>query len=183
VGGSFWLALVSLLVAIGGLAVAVLGYRANAEAIRREQADRKQQIEDEWTREWAAQRPLVYPLALRDWAYASEGTRYRLGNSGVLPLKNAGRGPALNVHGRVTTRAPDGTTYACDLAPASIAAGELLDGRLIPQPGIKHWLGASGLIEYADLAGTQYETRFDFPEGPHGEITVDVHPQVVVSRS
>lgn len=172
----------SLWIAFGSLLVAVGGFIVNALAIRREAADRKQQIDDEWAREWAAQRPLVYPLALRDWAYASEGTRYRLGNARVLPLKNGGRGPAVNVRGTVTAKSPDGTTYERQIIAGTIAAGDLFDARLVPHPGVQHWLGASATIQYSDLAQIEYKTRFDFPEGPHGEIEVTTHHGEMVPR-
>jgi hypothetical protein len=177
----FWIALVSVAIALGSLVVSIRGNRVNARAIEREQSDRKQQIDDEWAREWAAQRPLVYPVVLREWAYAGEGTNYRLGNKRVLPLKNGGRGPALNVRGVVTALSPESTTYECELLAGTIAAGDFLDARLVPHPGVINWLGASGTLRYSDLVGGEYETRFDFAQNPHGEIAVTVHEQSTVS--
>ena len=68
-------AIVSLVVAGAGLAVAIAGFLVNRRAILSEQTDRKQEIDDAWAREWAAQRPVVYPLALPEWAYRSAGSR------------------------------------------------------------------------------------------------------------
>jgi Bacteriophage holin family, superfamily II-like len=82
----------SLIVGSIGLLVAVAGFIVNWRAIRREQSDRRQEIEDAWAREWASQRPVVYPLALPQWTDRSPASRARL-----LPLKNGGRGPALKV--------------------------------------------------------------------------------------
>src|SRR5229473_7998313 len=119
---SFWIAFASLLVALGGLGVATIGYISNARAIHREQIDRKEQIDGEWAREWAAQRPLVYPVALPEWVYASAGARYRDGNSRVLPLKNGGRGPALNVHGVIVATKSGGAGYEREVLAGTIAA-------------------------------------------------------------
>lgn len=175
VDATFWFALVSLLVAIGGAVV-------NARAIRREETDRKEQIDAEWAREWAAQRPLVYPLALAEWAYASEGTRYRGGNARVLPLKNGGRGPALSVRGTVTATSPQGASYEREILAGTIAAGDLLDARIAPHPGVQHWNGAAGTLCYRDLAGTEYETRFECSHGPGNELVVTAHEQTVTPQ-
>ncbi len=173
---------VSLLIGAGGLTVAVLGYWTNRNAIRREEVHRKEQIETEWAREWAAQRPVVYPVALPDWAYAQEGSRYRTGNARVLPLKNGGRGPALNVRGSVIATGSDATAYERELEAGTIAAGDLLDARL-RQPGVQHWGSAKGVLRYSDLAGTEYETHFKGSLNIGNEIVLTVQEPVVVSKT
>jgi hypothetical protein len=44
-------------------------------------------LDDAWAREWAAQRLVVYPLALPEWTYSSG--RYERGNARLLPLKRS----------------------------------------------------------------------------------------------
>src|SRR5579859_4130597 len=95
---SFWLAFASLLVGGGGLAVAIVGYRSNRGAIG-----------DAWAREWAAQRPVIYPLLLDEWL-SGQGDAYPgSSNRRLFPLKNGGRGPALNVTGVLTVTSGDHT--------------------------------------------------------------------------
>jgi hypothetical protein len=160
-----WIAIGSLIVAFGSLAVALGGYRATKRA-----------ISDEWAREWAAQRPVVYPLVLRAWAYREGGGPYEVsGNARVLPLKNGGRGPALNVNGEVTAATPDGTRYERKLIAGTIAAGDLFDARVVPHPGIENWGTAEGVIRYGDLAGGLYEVRFECSLGPGSELVMIVH--------
>lgn len=164
-----WLTLVSLVVAISfGL--------VNFRAIRKEHRDRERQIEDEWTREWAAQRPLVYPLALPEWALASEGTRYRRGNADLLPLKNGGRGPALNVTGSVTATLGVGATYEREIVAGTIAAGDLLDAR-VSGPGVHDWTRAEGVLLYRDLVGGGYQTRFECSLTEGRQLVVTTHEQ------
>jgi len=167
---------------VPGLAVAIAGFLVNRRAILSEQTDRKQEIDDAWAREWAAQRPVVYPLALPEWAYRSAGSRYAVaGNGRLLPLKNGGRGPALDVRGEVTASTPDGTEYSCEILASPIAADDLLDARIVPHPGIQHWENARGVIRYKDLAGGSYETRFRRSLGPGSELVLTVDEQTHVT--
>ena len=53
------LASFSPIVAVAGLVLAVASFFSNRRAIHREQVDRTKAIEDAWTFEWAAQRPVV----------------------------------------------------------------------------------------------------------------------------
>jgi hypothetical protein len=131
---------------------------------------------DEWAREWARQRPVVYPLALRAWAYREAGGPYEvIGSARVLPLKNGGRGPALNVTGEVSATSPDGTQYECQILGGTIAAGDLFDARIVPHPGIQHWGTATGVIRYSDLVGGLYEARFEFSLTDGNELALLVH--------
>jgi hypothetical protein len=116
VDAGFWLALTSLLIAGGGLIVAVVGYLTNRSAIK-----------DAWAREWAAQRPIVYPLALHAWVSRQSpyDGAYR---ANLLPLKNGGRGPALNVRGTLVVSKQDGD-HEREIVAGTIAAGDLLDAR------------------------------------------------------
>jgi hypothetical protein len=180
---AFGFSVASLLVAIGGLAVAIIGYRLNATAIAREQDDRKEESEAGWAREWAAQRPLVYPIIERAWVYASAGSRYQGGNARVLALKNGGRGPALNVRGTISAISADGKGYECEILAGTIASGDLLDARIAPDPGVENWVGAHGAVQYVDLVGNTWETRFEFGEEAPGEIAVTTHEPTVVATT
>lgn len=163
--------IVSLALSAASLLVAFGGFMLNRRAIG-----------DEWAREWAAQRPVVYPLALHEWTHALGEGRYRGGNARLLPLKNGGRGPALDVQGEIQcVSEPDKTPYTRQILAAPIAAGDLFDAELTPHPGVVHWLGAEGVIRYRDLAGGSYETRFSCAAGPNGEITLRVSDPVSVS--
>src|SRR5262249_51887065 len=98
-GAAFWLAFTSLLIGGGGLAVAIMGYRSNHRAVG-----------DAWTGEGAAQRPVVYPVPLDEWLSGHGGAYQASSNSRLFPLKNGGRGPALNVVGVLTVTSGNNTT-------------------------------------------------------------------------
>jgi hypothetical protein len=147
-------------VAVGaaGVIVAVAGFASNSLSIRREERDRKQQIREEKERQWSAQRPVVYPLADPRW---TEGTGpYEYDRSRRIPLKNGGRGPALNVEGEVHGLAPGEIPYECRIVAGTIGVGEQLDGRIVPPPGVQYWDGAAGTLHYVDLRGVSYASRF-----------------------
>lgn len=127
----------------------------------------KRGLEDDWGREWAAQRPLVYPLASAEWA------RGEVPRKTALPLKNGGRGPALNVKGTITSMV-EGEVYERALVAGTIAAGDLFEAR-IEEPGVHDWTTVSGVIQYADLAGGHYAGRFECALGPGSELVVTVH--------
>lgn len=133
----------------------------------------KKGLEDDWSREWAAQRPVVYPLVSVEWAYGHIPRKI------VLPLKNGGRGPALNVTGTITAVSGE-TRYERTIVAGTIAAGELLDAR-IETPGIEDWSAASGVLRYSDLVGGSYETPFTFSLAPGDELTVTVDEQKYTS--
>jgi hypothetical protein len=155
--------------------IGLAGFLVNWRQIRAERADRKEQSEAEWAREWAAQRPLVYPLPLREWVMATDGPPYFGSNAMSIPLKNGGRGPALDVHVAVEARSqPDGAWYQRETLRATIAAGDLFNARISPNPGIQHWIGSKGVVRYRDLAGGWYETPFEGVPGPGGEIDLRV---------
>jgi len=164
---SLWVAIASLFIGGGGLAVAIMGYRWNRKA-----------IDDAWTREWAAQRAVVYPVLLDDWLSGKGAPYHRGGHIRLLPLKNGGRGPALNVGG-VLTVTTEGDEHRHELLASTIAAGDLLDARLVPpceEPAA--WSSAHGAITYRDLAGGTWEQSFDFQKGPQGELEVSVREPV-----
>jgi len=156
---SFWLAIVSLVIGVGGLSVAILGYRSNREA-----------ISDAWAREWAAQRPVIYPLLLDEWLSAQGGTDQASSSGCVFPLKNGGRGPALNVTGVLTVTSRDNSTEHRIVA-STIAAGDLFSARLVPPSSTPaDWASAYGAIIYGDLVGGSYEQRFTLTHQPSGEL-------------
>jgi len=155
---SFWLALASSLIGGSGLAVAIMGYLSNRRA-----------IDDAWVREWAAQRPVVYPVLLDDWL-AGQGTAYHGTENGRLfPLKNGGRGPALNVKGVIAVTSGDDHEHM--ILASTIAAGDLLNARLAPPAAAPaEWVAAEGSITCSDLAGGMWEQRFGYTRGPSGEL-------------
>jgi hypothetical protein len=155
---SFWLALASLLVGGGGLTVAIMGYRSNRNAIG-----------DAWAREWAAQRPVIYPMLTDEWLSGRKGGSSRLSACRLLPLKNGGRGPALNVVGTITV-ASGGKMREHRILASTVAAGDVLHARLDP-PAAKaaDWDSANGSVAYSDLAGGTYEQLFVITKGPGGE--------------
>jgi hypothetical protein len=160
---SLWVAIASLLIGLGGLAVAILGYRSNRKA-----------IDDAWTREWAAQRAVVYPVLPDNWLSGRGPAHHHGGHTRLLPLKNGGRGPALNVRG-VLTVTSENNEHLHDLLPSTIAAGDLLNARLVPPcEAPAAWSRAHGLITYQDLAGGAWEQCFDFKKGPQGELELSL---------
>jgi hypothetical protein len=172
---SLWVAIVSLVIGGGGLAVAILGYRSNRKA-----------IEDSWVREWAAHRPVVYPVLLDEWLSGSGAAYQQGGHKRLLPLKNGGRGPALNVRGVLTVTA-DNNDHVHEILASTIAAGDLLNARLVPTcEAPADWSSARGTITFSDLAGGAWEQPFDFNKGPHGELELRVQEPtqtVLVARA
>lgn len=161
---SLWVAFASLLIGLGGLAVAILGYRSNRKA-----------IDDAWTREWAAQRAVVYPVLLDEWLSGNGAAYHHRGHTRLLPLKNGGRGPALNVRGVLTVTSDD-NDHEHQILPSTIAAGDLLNARLEPPCDTPAaWSSARGAITYRDLAGGTYEQLFDVTRSPRGELELNVH--------
>ena len=160
---SLWIALASVLLAGGSLAVAFLAYQASRKA-----------LEDSWTREWAAQRPVVYPVLLEEWLSGTSGM-YRSGaHRRLLPLKNGGRGPALNIRGALMVTSEDGEREHAILA-GTIAAGDLLIARLVPPCAApSDWMRASGAITYRDLAGGTWEQPFEIGKSSEGELELSL---------
>jgi len=159
------LAVWSLIVAGISVAIALAGFVVNAAAIRGEQSDRKQAIGDAWAREWAAQRPVVYPLA----GDKLVGTR--------LPLKNGGKGPALNVAVDLEYDNKGKLESLGRITAGNIAAGDVENAvsglGLMPA-----WHLISGQITCTDLAGGRYTTPFKFAQGPRGELELTVGEQL-----
>jgi hypothetical protein len=89
----------------------------------------------------------------------------------LLPLKNGGRGPALNVHGWIESHTPEGERpYRRQILATTIAANDLFNARISPNSGVQHWIGATAIIRYCDMSGRWYETSFKGARGPGGEI-------------
>jgi len=153
----------SLLIAIAGLTVAALTYFSNREALRQEQADRKKAIDDAWAFEWAAQRPVLYPVLSQMTA------------NPVLPVKNAGRGPALNVVAEIEYHDDAGKLDGhWAFGFGAVAVGDIESAGIGPSVA-PPWHGVSGVLRYSDLAGGEYETPFRFSPGSRGglQLTVD----------
>src|SRR2546423_5119072 len=105
----------SLVVAAVSVGIALAGFLVSARSIRTERDDRREGMGDAWAREWAAQRPVVYPRLPA--VNPSGGQVY-------LKLKNGGRGPALNVEGDLTLREDEGEHRWGGLSVGAIAAGD-----------------------------------------------------------
>ena len=156
---SFWLASASLLIGAGGLGVAIVGYRSNRASIG-----------DAWAREWAAQRPVIYPALPQEWLSGRSGGNAHFSNCHLFPLKNGGRGPALNVTGTLEVTS-DSKTLEHQILSSTIAAGDVLDARLVPPVGKPaDWARAHGVITYSDLAGGRYTQRFTLTKAPGDEL-------------
>jgi hypothetical protein len=156
----------SLAVAIAGFVIAVATYLTNRRAIRREEADRKKAIEDAWAFEWAAQRPVLYPVLSRIAAVSQ------------LPVKNGGRGPALNVVAELEQHNEDGGIIYWEVSVGNVAAGDVevagfgAGGGFVPT-----WSRISGVLSCTDLAGGEYRQSFRFSKGARGELQLAVEEQ------
>jgi hypothetical protein len=126
----------------------------------------KKGLDDEWSREWARQRPVVYPQPSLEWV------RGEIPRKNFLPLKNGGRGPALNVHGRITEWS-EGEATARPFVAGTIAAGDVLEARIATS--VNEWSKSTGLIVYSDLVGGNYEALVEFSLGPGNELAVMLH--------
>jgi hypothetical protein len=158
-GASFWLAFTLLLIGVVGLLGAIMGYRSNRRA-----------IDDAWAREWAAQRPAIYPVLLDDWLSGRGGAYQGSSNNRLFPLKNGGEGLAINVTGALTVTA-GASTRKHQILGSTIAAGDLLNARLVPPAGMPaDWASAHGAVVYRDLAGVTYEQPFTLTREPGGEL-------------
>jgi hypothetical protein len=169
------LSLVALIVAAVAAAVSAL---ATVVAVR----VAKKSNEDRWAFEWAGQRPVVYPLLSLDWlrgagAYVNPLAMSGQACRGLLPLKNGGRGPALNVRLTVTSATGE---YSSDVVVGTIGVGDLLDAQLAA-PGIDKWSGATGTLSYTDLVEGGYEMPFTVSEDA-GQLEVVVVGKVTHTR-
>lgn len=150
------IAIAALAISFLSFAFGVWQYRRNSAAIRREQSDREDQIGYFWASEWARQRPVVYPVLTKGWLNTQAGVAPF---EEFLPLKNGGRGPALNVRGAITEAMPNGQMQDHRMASGTIAPGDMVEARL-PAPGVRYWSSAAGQLEYTDLAGGSYTVPF-----------------------
>jgi hypothetical protein len=158
VSPDWWVAAGTLALAATTGVLAFVTWRM-AKSARDEVAIERERID-------AATRPVVYPLALYDWVVGRQGSGYDARRLSVLPLKNGGAGPALNVHGAIFL-VPDAAEAAgqvsLELQGGSIAAGDVIDARL--EHGIADWSGVVGFIVYKDLADDEWVTHFRFGLG------------------
>jgi hypothetical protein len=159
----------SFAVATASVVIALAGFLVNFLSIRGETKDRREALGDAWAREWAAQRPFVYPLLPKEGA----GVR-----QSYLKLKNGGRGPALNVVCELTFRqdAPDQPWGG--FSTGALAAGDeeafAIGGPRLAPP----WARLSGVVRYMDLVNGAYVTRFEFRTGDDGGVLeLVLHPQ------
>lgn len=137
-----------------------MGIEAHDLRLIKEAADRQEQLAALWASDWAAQRPVVYPFLTANWPDA--GHQY-------LPLKNGGRGPALNMRGILHERRADGTTQGAEINAGTIAAGDTAKPNVPNPPGIREWAHVEGRIQYGDLADGHHETHFSFDRTPPRE--------------
>jgi hypothetical protein len=162
------IALAALVVAFLSFAFGLWQSHEGDVAIRQEQTDRKEQIGYFWASEWARQQPVVYPVLTPAWLNPTGTNPVDV----YLPLKNGGRGPALNVSGVITETGYDEPPHT-RIAAVTIAAGDMVNARLLA-PGVRYWSGAEGKLEYTDLVGGSYETPFTINKDPSGEWEVRV---------
>jgi hypothetical protein len=156
----------SFVVAVGGVVIAVATYFANRQAITREQVDRKKAIDDAWAFEWAAQRPVVYPVLSRIQDVAQ------------LPVKNGGRGPALNVVADLEHHDKAGKfTGSWDTVIGTVAVGDIEGGWFAHGGPFHSWDGISGVLRYGDLAGGEHITPFRFSRSPGGYLELRIEEQ------
>jgi len=136
-----------------------------------------EQLKVERQRIEAAQRPMVYPLASYEWTQGIPGSGYDISRQHVLPLKNAGPGVAVNVHGACFFQNPAiGGRTSLELEGGTIGPGDLLDARLERPLTSGGWAGATGFVVYEDVAGDEWVTHFRFGFG-RGNQLVCFHEQ------
>jgi hypothetical protein len=108
-------------------------------------------------------RPCVYPFSNRylEPVYEAMGDP---GHLLVLPLQNGGQGLALNVTGRVYWASGNAA-----LATTTLAAGDNVELPLrsdVPVDQGEIW----GELEYRDIRGRSWQTRFTIEIGPDGKL-------------
>jgi hypothetical protein len=155
----------SFVLATASVVIAVATFFTNRQAMRREQADRKKAIDDAWAFEWAAQRPVVYPVLSR------------VGEFGELPVKNGGRGPALNVVAEIECPESDGEISSWRAAIGTVAVGDIETKQFYWVDKNPKWDGVSGVLHYSDLAGGEYAHPFHFSHGQAGRLELTVGEQ------
>lgn len=155
-----------LIVGAGTLALAIFTARLSASArdegrAVKEQAQAvTQQVELQFGAEQAAIAPFVIPAPEPTWAW-SEGAGIYADNGWrqLLPVKNAGPGAALNVHGALEFGPPSGLHVP--IISTSLAGGDRENLRLhweVPTAG--DWSNVQGWIEYEDISGRPRRTEF-----------------------
>lgn len=100
----------------------------------------------------AAVTPCVYPFVNTDWLREGHKTGYQ------IPVRNAGKGAAINVEGQIYWER--GHSKNTPLVGTTLAGGDHATVRAV-QP-IDEWDYAYGYLEYADLLGRRWQTRFHF---------------------
>jgi hypothetical protein len=149
----------------------------NSGAVREQVELQRQQIE-------AGQKPLVVPAPPPGWIDGTEmyGTRQW---TEVLPVKNIGLGPAVNVGGKIDfgVVASDEDGGSIRLIPTSLAASESAHLRLDWQgPASADWSSVKGKLDYEDAAGARWETFF-YVEVLTGRRYIHVRDTVLAMRS
>lgn len=99
----------------------------------------------------AAYVPYVYPLLTDEWL-ESENVA---GNE--IPIRNGGRGVALNVEGQIYWMAISENT---PLVGTTIASGDRVSIRTVKS--VEAWDDAHGYLAYSDVLGRRWQTRFSF---------------------
>jgi len=156
------------LVALGTLALAfgtfflALQARNEARAVKRESQQIAEQVTLQREQLDAGQRPYVIPVADPDWSwkdglgrYAQEQWKY------LLPVKNAGLGPALNVQGSLDFGPPSGVK--APIIRTNLAPGDSDDLRLHVEAAWSQgvdWTHVAGWLDYEDAQGGRWRTEF-----------------------
>jgi hypothetical protein len=152
-----------LLVGVGTLVLAGFTYWLG-RAARNEGSQVAAQVAIERERLEGETRPYVVPAPDTNWTQGSGAAHYA-GNKWreLLPVKNLGPGAALNVRGTLQfVTSPDRFVLA---VPTSVGPGDREDLRLawVSDPR-NDWERVSGDLEYWDISGAQWITRFRIDE-------------------
>lgn len=158
----------SALVALGTLALALgtvflaLQARNEARAVKRESLQIGEQVTLQRQQLEAGQRPYVVPFADPDWSWREGLGRYDQNKwRNLLPVKNAGLGPALNVQGSLDFGPPSG--IKAPLIRTSLAPGDREDLRLHVEAEWSQgadWKSVAGWLDYEDSQGGRWRTEF-----------------------
>lgn len=147
--------------------------REQTEAVRDEAHSVAQQVQLQREQAEASLRPVVFPVVPFDLARGL-GRYEALGNK-LIVLRNGGPGLALNVHGEVFWRSETQTLVRRAILATTIAAGGTEEAQ-ISEHGVTSWANAMGHLDYRDVTGVEWQTRFRFGLGPGNELHVTVGP-------
>jgi hypothetical protein len=114
--------------------------------------------------------PYLYPSTPRGWARGEVEWQDRQSAGPLLPMKNAGPGPALNIEGEVYwPNEGDGASWrTVKLYGGTVAPGESGEARLAG--AFSGWPGGKGYLKCTDLSGGIWLTEFEYVQGDSGQL-------------